>query len=125
MRRLITALVIILVVAAICISGLCVVDDRTAALNDCLQNALSAWEENQPDAAASKMAEFAALWEKSEPILFIFVGNDMLKSVSVQLDYVNQMMHEKSLDFSVEAARLKSLIHEIRESEQFSLDVFF
>ena len=121
MKRVVPAVVLLIVAAGLTIYGTLFINQKTSELTDLLNAAHSCCTNRDYHGASDNLEKFCQTFNKNEAILILFVRRDLLAELmriaEPLFDYANEEMR---YDFCIETQRAVTQLEIIRES-QFKL----
>lgn len=122
MKRLLTALALTLLLAGLCITGICTIHTQYEKMDSLLQQAVACYEKAEMDRAADLAVEIEGQWVKVEQYLSLFVNHGSVDEVGAsiaQLEPLALTGDDAAYLAACKNARLQ-LLH-IRENEEVNL----
>lgn len=85
MRRLTTALVLILLLGGICVTGIWTIDHNYEKITGLLDQAVDCYESGEMDKAVALAVDLEQQWVKAERYLSLFVNHDTVDEVGASI----------------------------------------
>lgn len=120
MKRLIVALIMILIIIGLTTTSAVIIDKYC----DSLLKLISKSEEAFRDGKSTDvyLDDIEDIWENAEPLLYVFTNHESIEEIGVSISMVRAGDEE---DFLRESAQLKEKVSHLLISEKLSLRSFF
>lgn len=121
MRRLTTALVLILLLGGICVTGIWTVNHHYEKIDRLLDQAVDCYEQGDMERAAALAVDIENQWVKSERYLSLFVNHDTVDEVGVSISKLEPLaLSGDKADYLAACKNAHLQLLHIRENEKVS-----
>ena len=118
MKRLIAVSILFLVIAAVCITGIVVINHTYKETSSRLENAAQEFQQGNYEKAAELAAELENEWIKSERILSLFVDHSSIDEIGISIARLEPAARNQNDIFLEECKLAKIQLLHIREDEK-------
>ncbi|MCI8361016.1 MAG: DUF4363 family protein [Clostridiales bacterium] len=119
MRRMTTALVLVLLLSGICVTGICTVNHHYKKIDRLLDGAIDCYEQGDLERAAALAVDIENQWVQSERYLSLFVNHDTVDEVGVSISKLEPLaLSGDWADYLAACKNAHLQILHIRENEK-------
>ncbi len=116
MKRLISAVILLAVITALCVINAVTVKSAHTKLSEKLEICIEAYNKDDTEKAFNTATQLENDWEKREEILSIFVDHDIIDDLGVSISRLPALAKEDSDTFLAECNAVKiTLTHMIKD----------
>ena len=125
MKRLWYIPVLLVLITAICVTGISIINHKTQQMDEMLDRAAECMEQGDLQQASEWTQELYDYWEKAEKQMTAFVQTDNLEFLSQSIAELRHMTTEEQKDeFMSVYGECSSILEGLRESERLSWRMF-
>ena len=120
MRRLYIATVMFLIAISLCIGEIMIIKEAFDSLNADLKKTEQSYYEDK-ETAKKNAANVYSSWQKYNMWLSLFLNNETVDDISVEIVALNNSIERSNFDFENSLSNLRLLLENIEENEKFNL----